>query len=126
MKKFDITEIIKNKVVIAGVACFILGGVLIGATGIKEEDYEASLAKVTTLELANKELEANIKSVTTEKNNLQEKVTQAQPFFDMKIEEQKALEAETAKKEAARVEAKRIEDEEAQKKKKQKQKLLEN
>ena len=87
-----------------------MGVILIGATGIKEEDHEASLAKVTTLELANKELEANIKSVTSEKNNLQEKVTQAQLFFDMKVEEQKALEDENAKKEAEAEAARKLEE----------------
>ena len=109
-------EIVKNKTVIWSVVALFVGMMFGGNSTCTDSNHTESVAKVS-------ELQTEVENKSKEIETLNAKIESAKPWFDMKAEEQKAIEEENArlkaeeeaKKKAEEEEAKRLAEEEAKK-----------
>lgn len=110
-------ELVKNKTVVWSVVALFVG-VMIGndSTTCTNTEHNESVTKVA-------ELQTEVKDKDKEIETLNAKIESAEPWFQMKADEQKAIEEENArlkaeeeaKKKAEEEEAKRLAEEEAKK-----------
>ena len=109
-------EIVKNKTVVWSVVALFVGMMFGGNSTCTDSNHTESVAKVS-------ELQTEVENKSKEIETLNAKIESAKPWFDMKAEEQKAIEEENArlkaeeeaKKKAEEEEAKRLAEEEAKK-----------
>ena len=109
-------EIVKNKTVIWSVVALFVGMMFGGNSTCTDSNHTESVAKVS-------ELQTEVENKSKEIETLNAKIESAKPWFDMKAEEQKAIEEENARlkaeeearKKAEEEEAKRLAEEEAKK-----------
>lgn len=109
-------KIVKNKTVIWSVVALFVGMMFGGNSTCTDSNHTESVAKVS-------ELQTEVENKSKEIETLNAKIESAKPWFDMKAEEQKAIEEENArlkaeeeaKKKAEEEEAKRLAEEEAKK-----------
>lgn len=111
-------EMVKNKIVVCSVVALVIGAFLgnWSAPLCSDSEHEGVIAKIETLE-------TEVKDKDKEIEELNAKIDSAKPWFEMKAEEQKAIEEENArikaeeeaKKKAEEEEAKRLAEEEEKK-----------
>lgn len=109
-------KVIKNKTVICSVVALLVGAMFGGDSSCTDSEHIESVAKVV-------ELQTEVKDKDKEIETLNAKIESAEPWFQMKADEQKAIEEENArlkaeeeaKKKAEEEEAKRLAEEEAKK-----------
>jgi hypothetical protein len=95
MNKAKILGIIKSKVGV-GIICFILGSSIFGNTTTLQKKLDDSNNQVKTLQ-------SQLDDTTSKLKTSEDKVAQAQPYFDMKNEEQKQIQAKADKDKADRL-----------------------
>ena len=99
-------EIVKNKTVIWSVVALFVGMMFGGNSTCTDSNHTESVAKVS-------ELQTEVKEKDKEIETLNAKIESAKPWFDMKAEEQKAIEEENARLKAEEEAKKKAEEEEA-------------
>ena len=99
-------EIVKNKTVIWSVVALFVGMMFGGNSTCTDSNHTESVAKVS-------ELQTEVKEKDKEIETLNAKIESAKPWFDMKAEEQKAIEEENARLKAEEEARKKAEEEEA-------------
>lgn len=99
-------EIVKNKTVIWSVVALFVGMMFGGNSTCTDSNHTESVAKVS-------ELQTEVENKSKEIETLNAKIESAKPWFDMKAEEQKAIEEENARLKAEEEARKKAEEEEA-------------
>ena len=99
-------EIVKNKTVIWSVVALFVGMMFGGNSTCTDSNHTESVAKVS-------ELQTEVENKSKEIETLNAKIESAKPWFDMKAEEQKAIEEENARLKAEEEAKKKAEEEEA-------------
>lgn len=97
-------EMVKNKIVVCSVVGAFLGSW--SAPLCSDSEHEGVIAKIETLE-------TEVKDKDKEIEELNAKIDSAKPWFEMKAEEQKAIEEENARIKAEEEAKKKAEEEEA-------------
>lgn len=101
-------EMMKNKKVVSSIVLLIIGAFIGSASAplCSDNNHEGVATKI-------ERLESEIKEKDTEIETLNTKIDSAKPWFEMKAEEQKAIEEENARLKAEEEAKKKAEEEEA-------------
>lgn len=102
MNKEKIITFLKTKVGI-GIICFLVGVVISsGFAKTKDKEIYNKQQQISNLQNELEKSKTNLNDTATKLKTSEDKVAQAKPFFDMKDEEQKQLQAKTDKDKADR------------------------